>query len=789
MEYYPSPFQDGTFQTSINFEYPETSSLQKYIHSAEKDLSLINPYTISYNSTLKSREINPDDIKLPNGINFVALRETFLSEAPFVKHFNRIFWKKWVDTRQFQVILSQFLSLVLECVNEEGVFNVKQLYSIVDHPSLHQLNYTSFSKFNQLKKSKNIEDLTELFSSPEDLFQTSMKSKVRAATSPSLSRTNRMKIELETEWKYRPIVEKLAVNVAELLLMNRNIGGEVFSNEDEEKESKKKKEKKGSGHSSENNNKNSASKKQSINMRGKNGESKQHDILFYHLPEILTYMLVQALLANSPKLSKLFYSIRFRVILYNWLNENIHGIKVNNHELDNYHLSEYYKVNNSIALKESLKDKDTKDSSNNNTFQPESKVKREKKIENITWILKDSFDHPIYVIDLDSKLKKPSQSKKSKTLSSKTFNFTATSASFQSATQERTIIDINSEIINQLNMDHVEGNEGIEDFNILFNSHSNLLPSLTKNSSKRNSTRNSINLTHSGSTSSINTPLLKSAPILMNNSSSANLTNTSSSVSLFNDPNNASNHSVTIKDSTIDLSNDDLLNQLGIKCQTQAQQVKLYPKLSAAQSYFSMGNSPLIQIYMNLGRLTLADNKNVIMATSLTNDSSLLSYTQIDPPYQCATKSNVLLSHLATSPLVSLNHQSEANEKKHNDKYRFKKVYPNELKQTINTSEIARRNILSNFKHLNAKEREEQLKSKQLLKIQLDILEKKPVSQKKLLQALQNSTTISSSSNPNAAHTNTVELPSSHLNQSNIENNLSGNSLSFPSVSQFDVED
>lgn len=72
-----------------------------------------------------------DDIyKLPPVVNFVALRETFLSEAPFVKRTNRMFWKKWIDSKQYGNALAVSLRFITGCISDNGAVNVGKLYAI-----------------------------------------------------------------------------------------------------------------------------------------------------------------------------------------------------------------------------------------------------------------------------------------------------------------------------------------------------------------------------------------------------------------------------------------------------------------------------------------------------------------------------------------------------------------------------------------------------------------------------------------------------------------------------------
>ena len=61
------------------------------------------------------------ELRLPPEVNFVALRETLLSEAPFVKRANRNFWKKWIDSKQYYNVLSSTLMIVADAVADNEI--------------------------------------------------------------------------------------------------------------------------------------------------------------------------------------------------------------------------------------------------------------------------------------------------------------------------------------------------------------------------------------------------------------------------------------------------------------------------------------------------------------------------------------------------------------------------------------------------------------------------------------------------------------------------------------------
>lgn len=86
--------------------------------------------------------VEQDDstLRLPDVVNFVALRETCLSEAPFVNRANRKFWKKWMDSSQYITILCATLKILIDCINESGNIDAQGLYALKDNPLMDQMS-------------------------------------------------------------------------------------------------------------------------------------------------------------------------------------------------------------------------------------------------------------------------------------------------------------------------------------------------------------------------------------------------------------------------------------------------------------------------------------------------------------------------------------------------------------------------------------------------------------------------------------------------------------------------
>ena len=69
-----------------------------------------------------------EQFKLPASINYISLRETFISDAPFVKRTNASFWRKFLDSENFRAILSSNYHHIVGCIAESGMFDLESLY-------------------------------------------------------------------------------------------------------------------------------------------------------------------------------------------------------------------------------------------------------------------------------------------------------------------------------------------------------------------------------------------------------------------------------------------------------------------------------------------------------------------------------------------------------------------------------------------------------------------------------------------------------------------------------------
>lgn len=132
----------ATFQTGIEFE--DEANVNK--QPSQDDSSVSTAATQSQLSTLYQKASSGGE-KLPASVNLVALRESFLSEAPFISNSNRTFWRRMVDNRNFQILLSASYYIIADCVSETSVVNVEKLQDIdVGHTPLIKTMATNISE-------------------------------------------------------------------------------------------------------------------------------------------------------------------------------------------------------------------------------------------------------------------------------------------------------------------------------------------------------------------------------------------------------------------------------------------------------------------------------------------------------------------------------------------------------------------------------------------------------------------------------------------------------------------
>lgn len=76
--------------------------------------------------------LSTQDLRLPNGYDVVAIRETLLSEAPFVSRGSRAFWRRMMDTPEFVGTITNMYHHILGVISDSGVVHMDKLDDIND---------------------------------------------------------------------------------------------------------------------------------------------------------------------------------------------------------------------------------------------------------------------------------------------------------------------------------------------------------------------------------------------------------------------------------------------------------------------------------------------------------------------------------------------------------------------------------------------------------------------------------------------------------------------------------
>lgn len=81
----------------------------------------------SFEEAKRTLLTNNGKLKLPHTVSHIALRESFLSEAPFVVTANRSFWRKMIDNVNFQDMLCYTYYFLVSCISDTAVVDLEKL--------------------------------------------------------------------------------------------------------------------------------------------------------------------------------------------------------------------------------------------------------------------------------------------------------------------------------------------------------------------------------------------------------------------------------------------------------------------------------------------------------------------------------------------------------------------------------------------------------------------------------------------------------------------------------------
>lgn len=86
------------------------------------------------------RRVTSNDVRLPPSVNAIALRESLLSEAPFVTKTNKAFWRRMIDDARYQHVLSAVFRFVLAAISDIGSINLDKLAVTKDDPFVEMMS-------------------------------------------------------------------------------------------------------------------------------------------------------------------------------------------------------------------------------------------------------------------------------------------------------------------------------------------------------------------------------------------------------------------------------------------------------------------------------------------------------------------------------------------------------------------------------------------------------------------------------------------------------------------------
>lgn len=103
-----------------------------------------------------------EQLKLPEVVNFVAIRESCLSEAPFVSKTNRKIWKRCIDSSAYVTIFASTLKILMECISESGSVNQAILYDTTGYRLLYEKMSVCMSEMLVTEKKSSPRQLDNL---------------------------------------------------------------------------------------------------------------------------------------------------------------------------------------------------------------------------------------------------------------------------------------------------------------------------------------------------------------------------------------------------------------------------------------------------------------------------------------------------------------------------------------------------------------------------------------------------------------------------------------------------
>lgn len=77
--------------------------------------------------SFQARAVQSKQLRLPSVINLVALKESLLSEAPFIVEGNKSFWRRMLNNKNFHEILCYTYYFIASCISDMAVVDLEKL--------------------------------------------------------------------------------------------------------------------------------------------------------------------------------------------------------------------------------------------------------------------------------------------------------------------------------------------------------------------------------------------------------------------------------------------------------------------------------------------------------------------------------------------------------------------------------------------------------------------------------------------------------------------------------------
>lgn len=129
----------NSFAIEDRFDQPSSAVLITEVDAGGSYVAKDQTVDPVFDEAKRTLLANNGKLKLPHTINHIALRESFLSEAPFVVTTNRPFWRKMIDNSNFQDMLCYTYYFIASCISDTAVVDLAKLATAKDAPYIKEI--------------------------------------------------------------------------------------------------------------------------------------------------------------------------------------------------------------------------------------------------------------------------------------------------------------------------------------------------------------------------------------------------------------------------------------------------------------------------------------------------------------------------------------------------------------------------------------------------------------------------------------------------------------------------